>query len=101
LTLAWPRAPRGHLSFLAGQRPVSAFNPQRLAAGGSLFIPCPTLNPCIPTRNELLRRAGDLFAWIASAGSWYTSAAPCPLTDAARAHTDLAASHTTGKLLLP
>jgi hypothetical protein len=49
--------------------PVPAFNPQRLAAGGSLFITCPTLSPYIPTTDELLRRATTCSPRSLAAGS--------------------------------
>ena len=52
------------------------------------------------TREELLRRAADLFGWITDARLDVRIGATYPLADAARAHEDLAARRTTGKLLL-
>jgi NADPH2:quinone reductase len=80
--------------------PVPPFSPQRLSAGGSLFITCPTLNLYTATRKELLRRADDLFTWITSGRLSVRVGGTYPLADAARAHADLAARRTTGKLLL-
>jgi NADPH2:quinone reductase len=73
---------------------------QRLAAGGSLYITRPTLVHFIATRAELLRRSGDLFDWIAQGELDVTVGATYPLAEASRAHDDLAARRTTGKLLL-
>jgi NADPH:quinone reductase len=93
--------PRGYL-VLYGQAsgPVPPFELQRLAAGGSLFITRPTLGHYTASRAELLRRAQDLFTWIGSGELGVRVGGTYPLADAARAHEDLAARRTTGKLLL-
>jgi NADPH:quinone reductase len=79
---------------------VPPFDLQRLAAGGSLFITRPTLGDYIARRDELLRRAGDLFTWIRERRLHVSIGGTYPLDQAARAHEDLAARRTTGKLLL-
>jgi NADPH2:quinone reductase len=73
---------------------------QRLNTGGSLFVTRPTLVHYIADRGELLWRAGDLFEWIAKGELDVRIGAEYPLADAARAHDDLAARRTTGKLVL-
>src|SRR6266536_1385815 len=49
---------------------------------------------------ELRRRAGDLFGWISQGDLDVRVGGTYPLDGAARAHDDLAARRTTGKLLL-
>jgi NADPH:quinone reductase len=84
----------------AASGPVPPFELQRLAAGGSLFITRPTLGSYITTREELLHRAGDLFGWIRQGTLTVRIGGRYPLEQAARAHEDLAARRTTGKLIL-
>jgi NADPH:quinone reductase len=79
---------------------VPPFDPQRLNTGGSLFLTRPTLVDYVADRGELLWRAGDLFEWIADGELDVRIGGEYPLADAARAHEDLAARRTTGKLLL-
>jgi NADPH2:quinone reductase len=59
--------PRGCLA-LFGQSsgPVPPFDPGLLAAKGSLFLTRPSLAHYATTREELLERSGQIFAWIAS-----------------------------------
>jgi NADPH2:quinone reductase len=94
-------APRGLLA-LFGQSSgaVPPFDPQVLAAKGSLFFTRPTLAHYIATREELLARANDVFAWIADGSLKIRVGATFPLAEAARAHTELQARRTTGKVLL-
>jgi NADPH2:quinone reductase len=93
--------PRGCLVLYGGASgPVPPFDPQRLNTGGSLFLTRPTLKHYVATRDELLGRAGDLFGWIAAGRLTVRVGATYPLQDAARAHADLQARRTTGKLLL-
>jgi len=93
--------PRGYMVLYgAASGPVPPFELQRLAAAGSLFITRPTLVSYIATREELLRRADDLFHWIADGSLRVRIGARYPLGEAAQAHADLAGRRTTGKLLL-
>ncbi len=93
--------PRGYLVLYgASSGPVPPFELQRLAGGGSLFITRPTLVHYIASREELLQRAGDLFSWISQGRLTVRIGGRYPLAEAARAHEDLAARRTTGKLLL-
>lgn len=93
--------PRGLMVLYgAASGPVPAFELQRLAAGGSLYITRPTLGSFIATRDELLRRTGELFGWIAAGELDVRIGGRYPLADASRAHQDLTARRTAGKLLL-
>jgi NADPH2:quinone reductase len=93
--------PRGYMVLYgAASGPVPPFELQRLAAGGSLFITRPTLGHYVASRDELLRRAGDLFTWISQGDLDVRIGGTYPLSDAGRAHEDLAGRRTTGKLLL-
>jgi NADPH2:quinone reductase len=78
---------------------VPPFDPQRLQAAGSVFLTRPTLRHFIVTAQDLRRRGTDLFGWIAD-GLSIRIHERYPLAEAGRAHTDLQARRTTGKLLL-
>jgi NADPH2:quinone reductase len=93
--------PRGYMVLYgAASGPVPPFELQRLAAGGSLFITRPTLGSYIASRDELLRRASDLFTWIGQGQLVIRIGGTYALAEAARAHDDLSSRRTTGKLLL-
>ena len=93
--------PRGYLVLYgAASGPVPAFELQRLAAGGSLFITRPTLGSYLASRDELLGRTADLFGWIGQGKLSVRVGGTYPLGEAARAHQDLGGRRTTGKLLL-
>ena len=93
--------PRGMMVLYGGSSgPVPPFELQRLAGSGSLFITRPTMIHYIASRDELLWRTGDLFTWVREGRLSVRIGGTYPLTDAARAHGDLAARRTTGKLLL-
>jgi len=79
---------------------VAPFDAQVLAAKGSLFFTRPTLGHYIATRDELLARANDVFAWIGDGSLKIRIGATFPLAEAARAHIELQARRTTGKVLL-
>ena len=93
--------PRGTL-VLFGQSSgaVAPFDPQILNARGSLFLTRPSLGHYVATPDELRWRATELFEAIASGALTIRVSARHALADAARAHTDLEARRTTGKLLL-
>jgi NADPH2:quinone reductase len=93
--------PRGSLVlFGAASGPVAPLDPQVLNAKGSLWLTRPTLTHYIASRNELLERTTDLLGWVADGSLQVRVGARYPLAEAARAHEDLAARRTTGKLLL-
>jgi NADPH2:quinone reductase len=92
---------RGYMVLYGGASgPVPPVDPQRLMTGGSLFLTRPTLVDYIATREELLSRAEDLFGWIRQGKLDVRIGGRYPLAEAARAHEDLAARRTTGKLIL-
>ncbi|MGW4407766.1 quinone oxidoreductase family protein [Nonomuraea sp. NPDC004702] len=93
--------PRGLMALYgAASGPVPPLDPQVLNRAGSLFLTRPTLVHYVAERDELLWRAADLFGWIASGQLRINVSERYPLAEARRAHEDLAARRTTGKLLL-
>jgi NADPH2:quinone reductase len=80
--------------------PVEPLDPQLLNQKGSLFLTRPTLGHYVATREDLLGRAGDLFAWIGAGELSVRVGAEFPLEDAAEAHRALEGRRTTGKVLL-
>ena len=93
--------PRGMLALFGfSSGPVPPFDPAVLGAKGSLFLTRPGLNQYIATRDELVARAEDLFAWLAAGKLKVTIDRAWPLAEAAEAHRALEARRTAGKLLL-
>jgi NADPH2:quinone reductase len=93
--------PRGYLALFGfSSGPVAPFDPAVLGAKGSLFLTRPGLNQYIATREELVGRARDLFAWLESGDLRLRIDRVLPLAEAAAAHRDLEARRTAGKLLL-
>jgi len=93
--------PRGYLALFGfSSGPVAPFDPAVLGYKGSLFLTRPGLNQHIATREELVGRANDLFAWLASGKLEITIDRKLPLADAARTHEALEARRTAGKVLL-
>ena len=86
--------------FGAASGPVPPFDPQVLNAKGSLFLTRPSLAHYVVTREELLWRAGEVLDWVGSGQMRVHVGERYPLSAARRAHEDLAARRTTGKLLL-
>jgi len=93
--------PRGIL-VLYGQSsgPVPPFDLGRLSTLGSLSITRPTLAHFVTTPEELSRRASDVFGRVADGTLTVHIGGRYPLAEAGRAHEDLQARRTTGKLLL-
>jgi NADPH:quinone reductase len=93
--------PRGDLVLYgAASGRVPPFDPMRLEEGGSLYLTRPSIRHHTATRDELLARAGEVFGWIAESELQIRIGGRYPLEDARRAHEDLEARRTTGKLLL-
>ncbi|WP_327047203.1 quinone oxidoreductase [Microbispora sp. NBC_01189] len=93
--------PRGMMALYgAASGPVPPFDPQKLNAGGSLFLTRPSLVHYTATREELLSRADDVLGWVASGALKVRVSERYPLAEARRAHDDLEGRRTTGKLLL-
>ena len=93
--------PRGYL-VLYGQAsgPMPAIDPLALMSKGSLFLTRPTLNHYAASREEIQWRSADLFRWIDSGELRLSHDFIFPLAQAAKAHTELEARRTTGKVLL-
>jgi NADPH2:quinone reductase len=93
--------PRGYL-VLYGQSSgaVAPLDPQVLNQKGSLYLTRPTLVHYTATREELLWRANDIFAWVGKGELRVRIDQTFPLTQAAEAHRYLEARKTAGKVLL-
>jgi NADPH2:quinone reductase len=92
--------PRG-IMVLYGQSsgPAPDYDPQRLQAR-SLYLTRPGLPQYTATREELLERAGAVLGWVADGSLDVRIGGRYPLEEARRAHEDLEARRSTGKLLL-
>jgi NADPH:quinone reductase len=80
--------------------PVPPVDPQALNRAGSVYLTRPILQHYTTTRDELLARANDLFAWLADGSLTLHIGAEYPLAEAAEAHRALEGRRTTGKVLL-
>lgn len=93
--------PRGTMVlFGAASGPVPPVDPQDLNSHGSLFLTRPSLAHHVADREELVWRAGAVLEAVASGVLDVRIGGRYPLAEAARAHEDLAAGRTTGKLVL-
>ena len=93
--------PRGMMVLFGGASgQVPPIDPQRLNAGGSLYLTRPTTAHYIATRDELTWRAGDILGAIASGTLDLRIGGRYALGDAGKAHADLESRRTTGKLLI-
>ncbi|NKX49915.1 quinone oxidoreductase [Arthrobacter deserti] len=79
---------------------VPPFDLQRLNAGGSLFVTRPKLADHLLTAEERQWRPRELFDAGLAGSLDIRIGATYPLAEAARAHEDLQARRTTGKLVL-
>ncbi|RLA32117.1 MAG: quinone oxidoreductase [Gammaproteobacteria bacterium] len=79
---------------------VEPFNLSLLAQKGSLFITRPTLMTYTADREDLLAISGELFDVVGSGTVRIEVNQTYPLSEAARAHTDLEARKTTGSTVL-
>ena len=93
--------PRGYM-VLFGQASgrVDPVNPQVLNQKGSLFLTRPTLGHYVLTRDELQKRADDLFGWMASGELKVRVDKTFPVAQAAAAQTYMEERRTLGKVLL-
>ncbi len=93
--------PRGTLVlFGASSGAVPPFDINVLQNKGSLYVTRPTLGHYTATRDELLRRSGDLFNWLKQGTLRLRIDETYALPAAAEAHQSLASRRTAGKLLL-
>lgn len=86
--------------FGAASGPVPPVDPQRLNAGGSLFLTRPTLANYLQDAKERRWRSDELFAAAADGSLKVRIGAKYPLAEAGQAHRDLEGRKTTGKVLL-
>jgi len=93
--------PRGMVA-LFGQSsgPVKSFDPQILNQLGSLVLTRPSLAHFTSTPEELQWRAGEVFGDMVSGKLTFTLSGEYALSDAKKAHQDLEARKTSGKLIL-
>lgn len=75
-------------------------DPHTLEAKGSLYLQRPTLGTYTRTRELLESRASAVFGLVAAGDLKVAIGGRYPLAEARRAHEDLEARRTTGKLLL-
>ncbi|AWI80045.1 quinone oxidoreductase [Parazoarcus communis] len=88
--------------FGAASGPVPPFDCGLLAKMGSLFLTRPTLFTYTAERDDLVAMAADLFDVVSAGKLKIEINQRYPLSEAARAHTDLEARLTTGSsILLP
>jgi NADPH:quinone reductase len=95
--------PRGMMVLYgAASGPPGPIDPNLLNTKGSLFLTRPSLAHHVSTREELLLRAREVFAWVTSGAMDVRIGGRYRLEDAQRAHEDLEGRRTTGKsLILP
>jgi NADPH2:quinone reductase len=94
-------APRGMLvSFGQSSGAVGPIDPLVLSRKGSLFLTRPTLAHYVPTRDELVARAMELFRWVEEGTIDVRIDRTVPLAETAEAHRALESRQTSGKVLL-
>jgi len=93
--------PRGVMVLFGGASgQVEPLDLQELNARGSLYVTRPSLGAYTRTREELLQRAEAVLGWAARDELSVRVGGRYGLDDVARAHEDLEARRTTGKLLV-
>jgi NADPH:quinone reductase len=93
--------PRGLLAlFGASSGAVPPFDPTILSTKGSLFLTRPTVRDHVRTRQELLSRTGFVFDRVRDGRLHVRIGHEYALAEAAKAHRDLEARLTTGKIVL-
>lgn len=79
---------------------VEPVSPLVLTRNSSIYLTRPTLIDYVATREQLERRAADLFSWIADGSLRVRIGTRVPLAEAAEAHRLIESRATTGKTLL-
>jgi NADPH:quinone reductase len=93
--------PRGTMVlFGAASGRVPPFDPMRLENSGSLYLTRPSIRHYTALREELLDRSREVFTWITEGTLDVRIGRRYRLADARRAHEDLEARQTTGKVVL-
>ena len=91
---------RGFLVLFGGASgPVPPFDPMRLEAQGSIYLMRPSLRTTT-TRDEVLKRAGDIFDLLISGDLRLHIDRVFSLSEASDAHRALEGRETSGKILL-
>ena len=85
--------------FGAASGPPEPYEPEELRRG-SLYLTRPALPDYTATQDELLQRGREVFAWVEDGSLDVRIGGRYPLADARRAHEDLEARRSTGKLIL-
>jgi NADPH2:quinone reductase len=94
-------APLGMLViFGQASGPVPPFDTAVLNAKGSLSLARPSLTHYAASHEDIVKRAGDLFEWIAAGRLKVHIGKTYPLSAAADAHRELESRTSTGKILL-
>lgn len=88
------------VSFGQSSGAIAPFDPLLLSRRGSLYLTRPTVGDYVVTRDELLRRTNDLFAWIRDGRLVVRIDRTVPLARVAEAHRALESRATSGKVLL-
>lgn len=92
---------RGHMVlFGSSSGAIPPIDPMALMSKGSLFFTRPYLGHYIASREELLWRMNDLFAWIQAGELKLHIDKTFPLADVAEAHRYLSDRQSKGKILL-
>jgi NADPH2:quinone reductase len=92
--------PRGYMVLFGhSSGPVAPVDPLALQAKGALFLTRPGLNRYSATRDEILERMNDVFAWVAAGELKVRIDKVMTLADVRKAHDDLEARRTAGKVL--
>lgn len=98
LALLRPRGMMVAFGNASGRPPQ--IDPLLLSSLGSLYLTRPTIFDYIASREDLERRAADLFGWISEGKLHVLVGARFPLRDAEKAHRALEGRRTRGKVLL-
>ncbi|HKY07807.1 MAG TPA: quinone oxidoreductase [Candidatus Binatia bacterium] len=94
-------APLGMLViFGQASGPVPPFDTAVLNAKGSLSLARPSLTHNVASHADVVRRAGDLFRWIAAGQLNVRIGETFSLSEAAAAHREMESRRSTGKLIL-
>jgi NADPH2:quinone reductase len=92
--------PRGYMVLFGhSSGPVAPVDPLTLQAKGALFLTRPGLNRYSATREEILERMNDVFAWLQGGQLKVRIDSVRRLEDVAGAHDDLENRRTVGKVL--
>jgi NADPH2:quinone reductase len=92
---------RGYLvTFGNASGPVPAVEPLLLTRAGSVFLTRPTMRHYLLSRDELVERAAEVLRWVADGTVKVHVDGRYRLDEASRAHEDLEARRTVGKLLI-